>query len=178
MVKKIALFFLYTFVFLVALVAFFPKESVYYKLEKELKPYGIVISHEQLIPHFLSLELKDLEVSVQGVQGGEVEDVTITLLGLYNTLEVRNIQLSSMAKSFLPLRVEKLALKHSCLDLFNLKIEGNGEFGVVEATLNIQTRKLHLVLQPSKEMKNHYRSTLRMLKKEKNGEYVYDQVLK
>jgi hypothetical protein len=177
MVRKLLLFLLYSFVFIGALCVFVPKESLYFAFEKQLKNYGVVISGEQLVAKPLTLELHHLEVSVQGVDGASVKEARVMLLGVYNTIEAYDIELSSMAQSMLPLTIKRLTLRYSLFDVFHLHMKAQGEFGVADATFNLQTRKLHLVLQPSQKMRSNYRNSLRMFTKEQNGEYCYDKTL-
>ena len=177
MVKKLMKFFGYFLFFLAALVAFVPKSSLYFVVEKQIEPLGVVISQEALVEHFFSLEIEHAHLNLKGVEAARVQHASVMLLGVYNRVQLQDIKLSAMAKSFLPLRVDEVDIIYSVVDPLHVRVKASGAFGHCEAVLNVKTRRFELVLHPSKLMKQQYSNALRELKKEKNGEYHYVQAL-
>lgn len=177
MVKKTAIFFAYVFVFLFALIAFTPKESLYFFAEQKLEPFGVVIAQEQLQDKLFTLELEDATLYAQKIEAAKVSASQITLLGIYNSIEVEGVELASMVESFVPQKIAHISLRYSLVDPLNVVIEADGEFGDVNGAFSIVERKLELHLKPSKVMLEKYRSTLREFKKDQNGEYNYVKTL-
>jgi len=175
MVKKLLKFFAYFLFFIFALIAFLPKTNLYYLAEKNIKPLGAVISDEQIDEHLFSLELKHSQLSFQGVDSAKIDELEIRLFAFYNTIEAKNILLSSMASSFVPLRIKEAKVSYSVIDPLHIKLYAKGEFGEIRGAINLKEKRLTSVLHPSKLMLSRYQNTLREFKKDKKGGYRYDQ---
>ncbi len=172
---KIAKFFAYLSFFILALMYFTPKISIYYFLESQLKNYDVIISSETLADNGFSLNIKSANVIVKTIESATVENLNILILGLYNSVEVENIELSSVAASMIPTKVSTLTIKHQLYDPLHINVNAVGEFGEVKVLLNILERSLHLELIPSTLMKKEYKNTLQNLEKSENGEFTYDK---
>ena len=175
MVKKLALFFAYLSFFMLALMYFTPKVSIYYFFETQLKPYDIIISSESVQDSGLTLSIEDGVVFVKSIDSAKIKSVDVTILGVYNALSITEIELSSVVGSFVPLKIAQVDAVYSVIDPLNITANAVGEFGEVEAVVNLLERTLHVKLIPSALMKKDYRHTLRNLKKSENGEFVYDK---
>ena len=170
---KIGKFFAYLLFFLVALMYFMPKESIYYFAEKELQKQGVVIAHEEVKDTGFSLELRHLDIYVQSIESASVKELDISLFGLYNGVSAEGIELSSALSSMLPTKIQKATLRYTMLHPLNVELNAVGAFGQLHATLNLKERKIRALLQPSSIMKRNYRQALRNFKKQANGEYEY-----
>lgn len=175
MVKKLLRFLAYTLFFILALVYFAPKISVYYFLEEQIKPMGVVISSEELSDSGFSLNIENASVSFKSIESANVENTNIKIFGIYNSIGIKDIVLSSAASSFVPLKIASVDVAHSIFNPLNVNAEIVGEFGEAKLMLNILDRRVHIKLLPSKLMLKSYKNTLRSLKKDKNGEYIYDK---
>jgi len=172
---KISKFFAYVIFFILALMYFAPKGSLYYFLEDELQEYGVVISKEELESSMFNLRVKDASLSVRAVESAKIAKADLQIYGLYNRIKLRGIILSRVANSLLPLNIQKATIIHSVLNPLNIQLKAFGELGQVEGEYNIVDRALHLRLKPSDKMLKDYKSTLKNLKKSKSGEYLYDK---
>ncbi|WP_304546059.1 hypothetical protein [Sulfurimonas microaerophilic] len=177
MVKKIALFFGYFLVFILALIAFTPKQSVYYFLEQELGAFDVIISGEKVQDRFFTLEIDDAHLFAQGIEAAEITTTKITLLGVYNSIDVSGIRLASIVENFAPQKVENVSVNYSLLNPLNVNISANGVFGELEGEFSLLDQSVSLVLKPSKLMQSKYSSSLRQFKKDQNGEYKYVKAL-
>jgi len=175
MVKKLLLFLAYSTFFIVALMAFFPKENIYFLLEKELKNFDVVISKEHVDSSLLSLNLQNLEITTKGIESALIDEASVTLLVFSNSIKLGNIKLSSLVEAYLPSRIDELEVTYTVFDPLHLNAVGMGAFGEAEASFNISSRELEVILKPSKKMLSKYRNSLRRFKKSENGEYVYVQ---
>ena len=173
MVKKLAKFFAYTLFFILALIAFMPKESLYFLLEENLQKFGVVLSNEQLEESFFSLNIENMEISAKGIDSALVEEADITLLLVYNSVDVKNIKLSSLVESYLPSKIDTLHIRYTLINPFEVEAQSHGGFGDATIHFNIVDRNVSVILKPSKKMFQKYRNSLREFKKSQNGEYVY-----
>lgn len=177
MVKKLLFFLGYCVVFLLALVAFSPKESIYYFAEQQLQNYKVEIANEELDDQFFTLEIANARVYAEGIEAANAEKTAVTILGLYNDIDVQNIELSSLVESFLPKDIQQLHIEYSIINPLEVSIYAKGGFGEVTGGLDLLEQKLQLTLQPAKVMHSKYRSTLQEFKKESDGGYSYVQAL-
>lgn len=173
MVKKLLKFFAYTLFFVVALVAFSPKESFYYLLEKNLKKFDVVISNEHLEDRLLSLHIENLELSTKGIESGVIAEADITLLLIYNQVSFQDIKLSSLVDAYAPSKVNSLDVSYTLLNPFVVSADAEGKFGNAEVAFNILDREVKVHLKPSKVMLTRYKKTMKMMQKDEDGEYRY-----
>ena len=175
MVNKLFMFFAYVIFFILALMYFTPKTSLYYMLEKELIKYDVVISDEIVHDNGFSLSLEGSNLYVKDIESAYVKGLDVKLFALYNALSIEDITLSEVAGSFIPVKIKNLDLVYSVFNPLNVQIKAKGDFGVANGDVNILERKLHLKVTPSELMKKNHRSTMRQLKKQKDGSYSYDK---
>ena len=175
MVKKIAIFFAYVSFFMLALIYFAPKVSAYYFLENQLKNFDVIVGSESVNDSGFSLKIIDANIFVKSIDSANVKNTNIKLLGLYNSISISEVTLSSTAKSFIPLKIESANLIYHIFNPLNVNADVVGEFGEADITLNLLDRTLHLKLTPSPLMNKKFRSTLRNFKKSENGEFIYDK---
>jgi len=165
----------YIFFFILALIYFMPKESVYYYLEKELLLNKVVLSDEEIEDSGFSLQLNNSKVSYDSIESADVENINIKIFLVYNSLSVSNVKLLDVASSFVPLHIDNINIKYTIFNPLNIVAESNGEFGQANAEVNILDRNMSVVLKPSQLMLKKYRATLRNLKKNEAGEYRYEK---
>lgn len=171
--KKIGKFFAYLLFFILALILFMPKTSLYYFGELQLKQFGIVISNETLVDSFSSLKAEKLDISVKGVESAYIDSMEFTFLGVYNDVKLEKIKLSSIVEAYLPSKIKLVNIEYSVLNPFNIQADSIGEFGEIDIEFNLLELQLKAELRPSKLMLQKYKRTLRFFKKSKKGEYSY-----
>jgi len=173
MVKKILKFLLFFFFFIFALIAFMPKESFYFLLEKELKEFEIVISNEALHENLFSLNVQNLELNTKGIESAVARNAEITLLLFYNSIDLEDVQISSLIDAYAPSKVDTLEISYTILNPLVVYAKASGDFGEAKITFEFLERKLQAIVKPSKVMLTQYQKSMRMLQKDENGEYVY-----
>ncbi len=172
--KKIALFFLYSFLFLASLLFFTPKENIYYFAEEQLKPLDVVLGYEEAVDHGFTLEILHSKLYVKKIKSANIASINIGIFGLYNAVSVDNIVLDKTFEQFFPPLIQSVAIKQSIIAPLQLNGEALGDFGEAVATVDLLERSAKVVLKPSKLMRSRYKSTLRQFKKSKEGEYSYE----
>ena len=162
--------------FLLATLFFLPKINFYYLVEKELKKQNIVLSDENIIENSFSLNIKDADIFVESIKSATIKELDISTLLLYNSIHLRDIKLSGMAESFVPIDIKTIGATHSIFNPLTLDIVLNGAFGDAKANFSMLDKKFYLTLKPSKLMLRKYKKTLKFLEKNQNGAYSYDTV--
>ena len=175
MVKKLSIFFGFVLFFLLALMYFTPKENIYFALESELEKYDIIISNEKINDSGFTLKLSDAEIFFKSIKSADIKEIDIKIFGIYNSLSMSDIKLSSAASSFLPLNIEKVTITHSIFNPLNINIYELGDDGEVEGSFNLVDMALHIIFHPSELMLKEYKNSMREFKKSEDGEYVYDK---
>jgi len=172
---RILKFFAYTIFFVLMLIYMLPEVSIYNYVEQQLKKYDVIISGEELIDTGFSLQINHSTLSLKSVDGAKATQINISIFTLYNSINIDNIYLSSMASTFIPLNIENAKVLYSIINPLNIKARAYGEFGEVSAKFDIVKRILRVKLYPSKLMLKKYRNTLKNFKKSKDGVYIYEK---
>ncbi|MDQ7066922.1 MAG: hypothetical protein Q9M40_02350 [Sulfurimonas sp.] len=86
------------------MILFSPKESLYFLMEENAKKFGVIISNETLNENMFSLDVENLELSMKGIQSATAKRANISLLLLFNSVELHDIELSSLVDAFIPLQ--------------------------------------------------------------------------
>ncbi len=175
MVRKIATFFAYVLFFVLALMYFTPKTSLYHMMEKELKKYDVVISDEIVEDRGFSLDVNAPNIYVKNINSASIENINVKLFALYNSINVSNITLSSVAATFIPVNIDEVSITYSIFNPLNVTAEGSGGFGEASGTFNILERTLNLNVVPSPKMIKQYKNSMRKMKKNEDGSYSYDK---
>jgi hypothetical protein len=174
-VKKVAKFIAYVFFFLAMVIFFTPKTNLYYKAEQFLQNYKVTVGAESVKDNGFSLDVSDSVIyAVDGIESAKVDNISIMILGLYNSVSVENIVLASAAANFVPTKVDHLEATLSIINPINIALSGYGDFGEMFGSVNLKERHLSITLEPSKLMKQRFRNTMKMLKKSETGAYVYE----
>jgi len=175
MVKRFLKFFAFLAFFVLALIFFAPKIGMYYFLEQELKVYDAIISGETLQDKGLHLEIKDAQIFVYSIESATIKTCDVTLLLFYNTINASEITLSQSAKSFVPLKIERLQISYTILNPLRINVHVIGEFGSAQANVHVLERTLHVELQPSQIMSQEYKNALKEFAKSEDGGFTYDK---
>ncbi|RRS31372.1 MAG: hypothetical protein P794_04115 [Epsilonproteobacteria bacterium (ex Lamellibrachia satsuma)] len=164
MVKKTFIVLLATWV---ALLVFMPKQELYYKLEKELLKKEIKINEKSIEEGLFSLTVKQASVYVKGINVATIEKITFFTLLFYTKIELDSLLLDDSLKAMAPQQTDKAILTYTILSPLKARINAEGSFGVVEGSVDLRERKLHLDFNETKEI-GMFRG---QLKKEKKGWY-------
>ncbi|WOE70574.1 hypothetical protein RZR97_03140 [Hydrogenimonas thermophila] len=157
-------------------IALLPKVDLYYKLEQILKKEHIILSDETPSDKIFIFSVKDISLLYDDITVANISDTSLLPLFFYNKLTIENIKLNKTMKIFFPEKINEAVVTYSILDPLNIHLASKGNFGKAVGTLNLKTRKLHIVLTPSANMKKNHANTLSMMKSI-NGQYIYDKAL-
>jgi len=172
---KMMKFFSYSIFFIVMLIYFMPKVNAYYFLENELKKHEVIISGEEFTDTGYSLVINHPTLSLKSIDTAKAGVVDVKIYALYNSINISEIYLSSMASTFIPLKIQNLNISYSIIDPLNINGVAYGEFGEIRAKFDLMKMAARVILSPSKLMLKKYTKTLRNFKKSKSGEYIYEK---
>lgn len=175
MVKKIFKSLGYLLFFILSVSYLSPKENMYYYLEQELKPHGVIISKENIIDELLYLNVDSLNVSYKEIDSMMINNMQFNIFALYNHIGLDDIKLAKALSAFVPVNITSVNIYYSILNPLNITASAQGEFGEMKASFNILEYTLHVNLLASKLMLQSYKNTLKNLTKTENGEYTYDK---
>jgi len=170
-------FLAYTLFFIMSVLIFLPKENLYFLLEKELAKQDIFISNETISTGLFSIELEDAVVTYEGIEVAKIIRSDFELFLLYDKVELKEIELSSLISNYWPSKIENVVVTYSVIDPVNIHAVAEGTFGQIVAEYSLEDSRVSVVLKPSKLIFKKYRSTLRYFKKSKDGEYTYEKSL-
>jgi len=173
--KRVLAWCVYALLFIVALMVFVPKKSLYYLVERELQKEHIVIDNEVLEEKLFGLEIEHGEIYVSGVQVAKIMSTSLKPYLVYNAMELEGVRISGVAKSFLPTRIEHATLSYVVWHPTRMKIVADGEFGHLTGVVELKKRVFLMHLSPTKSFVEKYSSLLRRMKKAKKGEYIYER---
>jgi len=174
---KLARFFGYLLFFLGATLFFLPKVQLYYFAEEKLQDFKLVVDKESVNSLPFGIKIEDAHIVVEGIEGADVRSIELESFLVYTKIQADDIVLSSAAKSFVPLKVESIHASHAFWNPLEVIVDAKGEFGTLNAQLDLLKKEVHVRLQPSKKMSQSFQHTLRYLKKDQNGEYSYEKAL-
>ncbi len=172
---KILKFLAYVTFFLLALIYFIPKSSVYYYVEQELALKKVIVSQEKIVENSFSLDIKDATLFYDEIQSAKIQNVNTKLFLVYNSVEAQNIVLSDMVSSFIPVNIDTLTIKHTFFNPLKLELNAKGKFGEMSGEVNILDKNISIILIPSKIMLLKHKNSLAKFKKNEKGEYQYDK---
>ncbi len=159
---------------LVIIALLVPKINLYYQLEHLIKPYGVILSGEEMEDKRLWLSIKDGVLFYQQIESAKIETIDVMLFVLYDRIRAENIRLSSTLEGFLPPDIEHITLRYSVLDPLRVTLEGVGDFGELSGELLLRERSVKVTLKPSLLMTKRFASTLKTLKRDNTGGYYYE----
>jgi len=152
-----------------ALVAFMPKEELYYTLEHELVNYGIEFNEKSIKSGIFSLEISDIDVYAEGIKVAHIDHMDFLITLLFNKLDIKDIVLDSSINSLIHMDIQTVQTAHltySILSPVKVNIALKGDFGDAHGYIDI-----HRVLRLDFSELKSTRSLKNILKKDDNGWY-------
>jgi len=158
------------FLFILLLWLLAPKQEIYYLLEKKLKENDIIISNETVTDTWFGLKIQNADVYVKGVKMAKLSELQLNIFFFYNTLEVSNLTTDEVLHKDVPKKIEESSIIYSVLDPLHVKLDGTGSFGLVEGTVELLEKKVHILFPVAKDIK----ALRKFLKKNQTGEWTYE----
>jgi len=174
MVKNSVRFFLLGIVFLMIFMFFLPKANLFYFVQRELKESNLLIDFDTINENGYTLSMTNTTVYLKDIDVLKADIASLDTYLFYNTVVLEEVKLSSLAKEFLPLKINEIKVVYTLSNPTKLFFNGDGEIGKVQGNVDLLDKKVFLILFPSSLMKKRYLKTLRYFHKNKNGELYYE----
>ncbi len=162
------------FLSLILLWLFAPKVELYYLLEKSLKKKNIIISNETITDTWYGVKIEnaDVYVSLNGdvAKVANAAEFNLNFFFLYNTLSINNIQMDKTLARLAPKEIDHIEAVYSILNPLQVKLSGEGSFGVMDGTITLMQRKIEILFPVAKELQ----TIKRFLKKDKEKGWIYE----
>ena len=165
--KKIALWIAIIYSGLLFVVAFAPMQNLYFLAERTLQKTNLFVNEKHIDQTFVFTTVSGGEVYFEDIQALKFHSLGLSLWLLYNSLHIENITIGEALRDFIPLNIEFISVSYSVLNPLNVKIEGQGDFGVLSGNVNLLDQKARVNIQASIQMKDSFQKTLSFMKRSK-----------
>lgn len=167
----------YPLIFLFMLIAFLPKNELYYFALLELKKENIVIAKETTKENFFGFEIDSASTSFNGLPIANIDSTKIQTLLFTNTIEISNIQVEQGFSKFVPSKIDEVIIKYTVLNPLFIIMNAKGKEFSVQGHFDIVSLKFHLDIDASKSFIKNYSMILKYLKQTKEGGYYFEYAL-
>jgi|GEM_PF-844534 len=173
--KRVLLFLSYFLLFLAFFIYFIPKVNLYYQVENIIKKRDFIISNERVKETMFGIEMENGQIHYRGIHIGELNRLKALLLGAYNEVSLRNLSITDDFAAYFPKKVKSLSLYYSIIHPATIQIKGIvNKKSPVRGTFGIKNKKLHLVIDLSKEPRLQKEAWIHQLKNIGKGVYTYE----
>ncbi|MDR0761469.1 MAG: hypothetical protein LBF13_00315 [Campylobacteraceae bacterium] len=169
---RIIKFLFFAVLFLVLLIAFLPKENIYYVLEEKLSGYGVNLDEENVKESFAGLDLEGVNVLFGSSNIAYIKTAAAFFGILYNKVELTSTAPSGNMRSFIPL-MDKVSAWYTPFYPTKVFLRGEGGIGSISGSYNLYDKKIYLELQPSADFSRRY-PMLNANFKKIDGRLVYE----
>lgn len=136
-----------------SILAFMPKQALYYKLEESLAAaYDIKLNEKTLEEGLFSVTLKEVTVYVKGIDVATIKELKLSTFLFYNRIVLESLHLDDTLKRMLPQETQKAVIAYSVLSPLEVSIEASGSFGAMEGLADLKERKVRLDFNESKHI--------------------------
>jgi hypothetical protein len=163
---------LYLLYVLLILIVLFPKEELYYTLESKLAEENIYFSNEKLENAGFYLDINAIDVVLDNLSIGSIEQITIAPWIIANRVTIRAFKVSPDYQLFFPGKVDEVILSYSLWDPLKVNIEASGDFGVCRGNFDLIDQRLRVVFDATPQL-GRYPLMVSKLHKEGEG-LVYE----
>lgn len=177
MIKQILKYILLLGVFLIAFIAFAPKENLYFLLLDSLQKEKIIINSKKIEDRYLEFNIQNSDISYQGIDAVNIEELKIKTCLASSKVIIFNISIDDSMKQFLPSKIKTIKASHSILNPLFIDIKINLVQAKAYGVVDILEQKVILNLIPSQQFLKSYKKLLKQMKKQENGEYKIEYKL-
>ena len=149
MVKKVLIGFLFVWI---TLLAFMPKEALYFKLEQTLEKQGIKINETNIKEGFFGLDISHATLYTEGIKVMTIEKIHLFTLLFYTTINVKGVAIDKGLQHLFPKYIQNIEVIHTVIAPLEVMIHAAGSFGRAEGKVSLSERKVHVDIIEAKEI--------------------------
>ncbi|MDR1976390.1 MAG: hypothetical protein LBQ18_05305 [Campylobacteraceae bacterium] len=169
---KIIKFIFFSVLFFVMLMAFLPKENIYYFFENKLFEKGISLNEESTKEGLFGLDLSGIDVLYLGDSVARIGQIDAFFGILYNKVALASANPSKNLQNFVP-QVERINALYTPFYPTKVFLKGEGGFGSISGSYSIFSKKISLTLNPASDFARRY-PMLNSNFKNVDGRLVYE----
>ncbi|MDR1007551.1 MAG: hypothetical protein LBL65_03160 [Campylobacteraceae bacterium] len=152
---RIIKFLIFAALFFVMLIAFLPKENIYYLLEEKLFGNGIILNEKSIRESFSGLDLEDIDVSFGGSEIAHTQKAEAFFGILYNKIELTSVIPANSMRNFIP-TMSEISAWYTPFYPTKVFLNSSGDIGSISGSYNLYSKKIYLELQPSANSSRKY----------------------
>jgi hypothetical protein len=163
---KILKYFLYTIFFIFMMIAFLPKENLYYFTLNKLKTLKVDVSQQNIKDNYFSLSVYDADIKYENIKACNIKDLTFLTYILSTKIILNNINIDNNLNKFIPNRLDNIIVKYSLFDPLKIEISSNFKDGSCTGSVDLSTSTIRLDINLSKFFIKKYHNIVKILKKD------------
>jgi len=149
---------------------FAPKVELYYLVEKSLKEKNIIISNETITDTWYGLKIENATLYVDGAKVMNISQLNFNFFLFYNTLKIDEVKMDKSFSNMSPKEINHFSAVYSIVNPLNIKLDGEGSFGVLDGKVALKNRKVEILFPETKDIK----TIKRFLKNDKEKGWLYE----
>lgn len=169
--KYILFFLVFSYTFLLS----FPKENLFYALEKKLANYAIYVSQEQLRTNLHALIIKKPIIAYNDISLGQIEELSISSLLVHSNAVLKDAKIESKNFPILPSKIDLITISHNVFIPQKVTLHAISDLGTIHGFIDIYKQKISLQLTPHKDAKQKYPNILGYFTPQQEGIYTYEK---
>lgn len=158
-----------------SIVFFMPKEELLYTVLNIAQKQKVQVSIKEQHDRGFYQSLEDLTISYDSSKYAVVDSANIMPLLFLNKISLSTVRASSSFKTILPFVADSISLTYHIFNPLAISISGDGDFGSLDGEINLDTKKLKILVTPSKDFEES--TLIKQFKKTKEG-YIYESTLR
>jgi hypothetical protein len=151
------------------ILLFTPWKELYFYLENQLKPRGIVLGGEKVEELPYGFRLLHPVIYLKGARVGTVRELTFRTLLFASDLKAEWVSVTESLQRFIPTNIDRIALRYVLWNPTYVSLHAEGTFGSARGELDLQKKRLFLKLEKVGEIK-HLRPYLKKI----DGVWTYE----
>ena len=169
--KKIPLYLLMLLLVWMAIIILMPKKSLWYEVEAVMVKQKLVVHGEKLYDALFHLNVSEAELYFGAMNLARVESVDILPLGIYNTLQLKNLFVGAQIPIVKGLHIKKADISY--IPFGNLNIGATGNFGTLVGFIDLTKRNIELKINASNWLKKQTTIMQKLRKKDKGYYFAW-----
>ena len=174
--KSILKGFIYVIFFIAMLVAFLPKENLYFLAIDKLKQNKIDLVQNNINSDLFSLQLDKLKIYYENIAVSDISSIDLDLFLYQTNININKIVVDDSFKKFTPSKIDYININHSILNPLHITIDVKFKQGKAIGDIDLLNNKINLELKVSKRFKTEYRYLVKQLKYQKERSTSKEEV--
>jgi len=156
-------------IFFYALIAFMPKENIYYLLQEKLSHRRIDIVTKTIDDKYLKFFLKENTIYYMKIKAVNIKNIDTKVFLYDNTIIIKNISIDKSFKHIVPSSIKNIIIRYKITNPLKITIKAKMDSANLVGYIDIVKRKLILNLKTSKTFVRKYKNIINKMKKTPKG---------